>query len=98
MKDEVASILSAIEEGDPLAAERLLPLIYDELRRLAAQRLAHEKPGQTLLPTARAQFAGLTLDQAAECLGIAPRTADRAWRYARAWLYAAMAGDNSAEK
>ena len=191
MKDEVTSILSAIERGDPLAAERLLPLVYDELRRLAAQRLAQEKPGQTLQPTAlvheaylrlvgsgrpvhwdgcghffaaaaeamrrilielarrkhslkrgggrrrepgdldvlvvggHAQevlalhealeqlaahdpvkaklvemrfFAGLTLEQAAECLGIAPRTADRAWRYARAWLYTAMAGLDSREK
>src|SRR4029450_12396796 len=45
---EVTRILSAIEQGDPSAAEQLLPLVYDELRRLAAQRLAHEKPGQTL--------------------------------------------------
>jgi hypothetical protein len=44
---EVTRILSAIEEGDPHAAEQLLPLVYDELRRLAAQRLAQEKPGQT---------------------------------------------------
>jgi RNA polymerase sigma factor (TIGR02999 family) len=191
MKDEVTSILSAIERGDPRAAERLLPLVYDELRRLAAQRLAQEKPGQTLQPTALVHeaylrlvgsgtpahwdgcghffaaaaeamrrilveqarrkmslkrgggrrrepadleallaggpaqevlalhealeqlaahdpvkaklvemrfFAGLTLDQAAECLGIAPRTADRAWRYARAWLYNAMAGPDTGEK
>ena len=191
MKDEVTSIVSAIERGDPLAAERLLPLVYDELRRLAAQRLAQEKPGQSLQPTdlvheaylrllgpgtparwdgcghffaaaaesmrrilveqARRKrslkrgggqrrepvdldnlpadgysqeilalhealeqlaahdpvkaklvemrfFAGLTLEQAAECLGIAPRTADRAWRYARAWLYTAMAGPDSGEK
>ena len=43
-------------------------------------------------------FAGLTLDQAAGCLDLSPSTADRAWRYARAWLAAAMAGDNSEEK
>jgi RNA polymerase sigma factor (TIGR02999 family) len=49
---EVSRILSAIEEGDPYAAEQLLPLVYDELRRLAAQKLAHEKPGQTLQETA----------------------------------------------
>jgi RNA polymerase sigma factor (TIGR02999 family) len=49
---EVTRILSAIEGGDPAAAEQLLPLVYDELRRLAAQRLAHEKPGQTLEATA----------------------------------------------
>jgi RNA polymerase sigma factor (TIGR02999 family) len=49
---EVTRILSAIESGDPGAAEQLLPLVYDELRRLAAQRLAQEKPGQTLQATA----------------------------------------------
>ncbi len=168
-----------------------LPLVYDELRRLAAQRLAQEKPGQTLEPTAlvheaylrlvgsgtpahwdgcghffaaaaeamrrilieqarRKQtlkrgggrrrepadvdallasgpthevlalhealeklaahdpvatklvemrfFAGLTNEQAAECLGISPRTAERTWRYARAWLYTAMAVPDSEEK
>jgi RNA polymerase sigma factor (TIGR02999 family) len=180
---EVTRILSAIEEGDPQAAEQLLPLVYDELRKLAAQKLAQEKAGQTLQPTAlvheaylrlvdtnRVQhwesrghffaaaaeamrrilidkarrkgrrrhggshqrqpldletvtakepagellaldealkqlaahdsvkarlvelrfFAGLTLAQAAQCLGISSSSADRAWRYARAWLYAAM--------
>src|SRR5437879_4497609 len=49
---EVTRILSAIEQGDPHAAEQLLPLVYDELRRLAAQKLAHEKGGQTLQATA----------------------------------------------
>ena len=188
---DVTRLLSAVERGDPNAAEQLLPLVYEELRRLAGQRLAHERPGQTLQPTALVHeaylrlvgsgaparwdgcghffaaaaeamrrilveqarrnisikrgggrrrepadldallaggpaqdvlalnealeqlavhdpvkaklvemrfFAGLTLDQAAECLGIAPRTADRAWRYARAWLYAAIAGPDSGEK
>jgi len=191
MKDDVTSILSAIEQGDPRAAERLLPLVYDELRRLAAQRLAQEKPGQTLQPTALVHeaylrlvgsgtpprwngcghffaaaaeamrrilieqarrkgrlkrggsrrrepadldalevggpaqdvlalhealerlaahdpvkaklvemrfFAGLTVEQAAECLGISPKTAERSWRYARAWLYTAMAEPDSGEK
>jgi RNA polymerase sigma factor (TIGR02999 family) len=51
MKD-LTGLLSAIEQGDPTAAEELLPLVYDELRRLAAQRLAREKPGQTLQATA----------------------------------------------
>jgi RNA polymerase sigma factor (TIGR02999 family) len=185
---EVIRILSAIEQGDPSAADRLLPLVYDELRKLAAQRLAQEKPGQPLEATAlvheaylrlvdgekaphwrsrghffaaaaeamrrilienarrkgRARhgggqrpehpnlntlqaggppeellaphealeqfaareplkaklvelrfFAGLTLEQAAECLGISLSTADRGWRYARAWLYAAMSADES---
>jgi RNA polymerase sigma factor (TIGR02999 family) len=191
---EVTRILSAIEQGDPHAAGQLLPLIYDDLRQLAAQKLAHEKPGQTLDATALVHevylrlvaaekgeaaragdggwanrrhffaaaaeamrrilienarrkgrdkhgggrrreypdldalqaggpaqellalhealerfaahdplkaklvelrfFAGLTLEQAAECLDISLSTADRGWRYARAWLYAAIAGDD----
>lgn len=49
---DVTRILSAIEQGDQHASEKLLPLIYDELRKLASQRLAHEKPGQTLQATA----------------------------------------------
>ena len=49
---EVTRILCAIEEGDPRAAEQLLPLVYDELRRRAAEQMAHEKPGQTLEATA----------------------------------------------
>src|SRR5262245_48697197 len=48
---EVTRILSAIDQGDPRAAEQLLPLVYDELRKLAAQKLAGEKPGQTLQAT-----------------------------------------------
>ncbi len=176
---DVTRILSQIELGDPSAAEQLLPLVYDELRKLAAVRLAQEKPGQTLQATAlvhdayirlvdleKAQhwdsrrhffaaaseamrrilvenarrkqslkrggelvreeldelvlvgpepeddicelddalkeleevdpeaaelvslryFAGLTSKQAAEVLNVSPRTADRIWEYARAWL------------
>jgi RNA polymerase sigma factor (TIGR02999 family) len=49
---DVTRILASIEEGDPRAAEQLLPLVYDELRKLAAQRIAQEKPGQTLQATA----------------------------------------------
>src|SRR4051812_39281935 len=49
---DVTQILSAVEAGDPGAAAELLPLVYDELRRLAAARLADEQPGQTLQPTA----------------------------------------------
>ncbi len=181
--NEVTQILSSIEQGDAQAAEQLLPLVYDELRKLAAQKLAHESPGQTLQATAlvheaylrlvgqddnrhwsgrghffaaaaeamrrilinRARdrnrlkrgggwkridldrlavadaasdedllaldealerlaqengpcaelvklrfFAGLTLDEAAASLGLARRTADRHWAYARAWLYEAL--------
>ena len=49
---DVTRILSAIEQGDPLASEQLLPLVYDELRKLPAAKLAQEKPGQTLQATA----------------------------------------------
>jgi hypothetical protein len=49
---EVTRILSAIEHGDPSTAEQLMPLVYDELRRLAAQKRTQEKPGQTLQATA----------------------------------------------
>jgi RNA polymerase sigma factor (TIGR02999 family) len=180
---DVTRILSAIEQGDPHAAEQLLPLVYDELRRLAAQKLAGEKPGQTLQATAlvheaylrltgtegtrlwngrahffraaadamrrilvdRAReknsqkrggawrqvdldlvaevgqdpsedvvalsealdllaerdpekvelvklrfFAGLSVEEAADLLGISRATADRHWRYARTWLYCAL--------
>src|SRR5262245_40548439 len=57
----VTRILGAIEQGDPSAAEHLLPLVYDELRQLAAQRLAQEKPGQTLQATALVHEAYLRL-------------------------------------
>jgi RNA polymerase sigma factor (TIGR02999 family) len=182
----VTRILAAVEQGDPHAAEQLLPLVYDELRKLAAQRLAQEKPGQTLDATAlvheaylhlvdveQAQhwnsrghffaaaaeamrrilvdkarrkrrpkhggdrqrvelegalnvaesgpdilplhealnrlaeqepikaklvslryFAGLSLEDAAACLGISPATAKRYWTVARAWLFAALAEDD----
>jgi RNA polymerase sigma factor (TIGR02999 family) len=58
---EVTRILSAIEQGDPQAAAQLLPLVYDELRKLAAERLAREKPGQTLQATALVHEAYLRL-------------------------------------
>jgi RNA polymerase sigma factor (TIGR02999 family) len=58
---EVTRILSAIEQGAPHAAEQLLPLVYDELRKLAAQRLAQETPGQTLEATALVHEAYLRL-------------------------------------
>ena len=57
----VTRILSAIEQGDPHAAEELLPLVYNELRRLAAQKLSQEKPGQTLQATALVHEAYLRL-------------------------------------
>jgi RNA polymerase sigma factor (TIGR02999 family) len=58
---EVTRILSAIEQGDPHAADQLLPLVYDEMRRLAAQRMALEAPGQTLQATALVHEAYLRL-------------------------------------
>jgi hypothetical protein len=58
---DVTRILSAIERGDPRAAEQLLPLVYDALRKLAAQKLAQEKPGQTLQATALVHEAYLRL-------------------------------------
>ena len=59
--NEVTHILSAIEQGEPQAAEQLLPLVYDELRKLAAQKLAQEAPGQTLEATALVHEAYLRL-------------------------------------
>jgi RNA polymerase sigma factor (TIGR02999 family) len=187
---DITQILDAIEQGDSNAAGQLLPLVYEELRQLAAQKLAHEKPGQTLQATAlvheaylrlvsnepdaqaranwnsrghffaaaaeamrrilvnRARdkgrlkrgggrhrvdlenirdpgtasdedlldlddalerlagahsecaelvklrfFAGMTLDEAAAALGLARRTADRQWAFARAWLFDALGHD-----
>jgi RNA polymerase sigma factor (TIGR02999 family) len=189
--DDVTQILSQIEQGDPAAAEQLLPLVYDELRKLASAKMAQEKPGQTLQSTglvheaylrlvnvkeaqkwnsrghffsaaaeamrrilierARSKqrekhggdlrrvpldelsigvdsppdvlihfdeclrelaekdpqtaeliklhcFAGLAIEQAADLLGIATRTAYRDWAYARAWLFQRIESrDSSAE-
>ena len=58
---DVTRILSAIEQGDPQAAAQLLPLVYDELRKLAAQKMAREKPGQTLDATALVHEAFMRL-------------------------------------
>jgi RNA polymerase sigma factor (TIGR02999 family) len=59
--NDLTRILLAIEQGDPLASEQLLPLVYDELRRLAASQLARERPGQTLQATALVHEAYLRL-------------------------------------
>jgi RNA polymerase sigma factor (TIGR02999 family) len=186
---DVTRILSAIDQGDPLAAEQLLPLVYEELRKLAAHKLAQEKPGQTLQATALVHeayvrlvdvangqswsgrghffaaaaeamrrilvenarrknrlkhgaghqnipleavdcavelpvddvllldealnrlaerdpqaaqvvklhcFAGLTVEQAAEALGVSARTAYRDWSFAQAWLYREIRGGEPA--
>src|ERR1700682_6124935 len=61
MMNDVTRLLNAIDKGDPHAAADLLPLVYDELRRLAAQKLAQELPGQTLQATALVHEAYLRL-------------------------------------
>ncbi len=70
---EVTRILGAVEKGDRQAAHELLPLVYDELRKLAAQQLASEKPGQTLQPTALVHEAYLRLVGPANAEGFANR-------------------------
>jgi RNA polymerase sigma factor (TIGR02999 family) len=77
---EFTEILNAIEAGDPQAAAQVLPLVYDELRKLAAQKLAHEKPGQTLDATALVHEAYLRLAGG----GDLPRWKDRIHFYAAA--------------
>ena len=64
--NDVTHILKAIEQGDPKAAGELLPLVYDELRKLAACKMAHEAPGQTLQPTALVHEAWLRLGGSAD--------------------------------
>ena len=79
--EDVSQILESIGEGEPAAAEELLPILYDELRKLAAQKLARERAGQTLQPTALVHEAYLRLSSATEVawenrahfLGIAAR-------------------------
>jgi RNA polymerase sigma factor (TIGR02999 family) len=66
MPGEVTQLLSAIEAGDPKAAEELLPLVYEELRRLAAHKMAHERPGQTLQATALVHEAWIRLAGSSE--------------------------------
>src|SRR4030081_1033763 len=82
---DVTSILSAIEQGDPHAAQQLLPLVYDELRKLAASKLVAEKPGQTLQATALVHEAYVRLvgsepDQAWNGRGHFFAAAAEAWR------------------
>src|SRR5262249_22522225 len=82
---DVTSILSAIEQGDPHAAEQLLPLVYEELRKLAALKLAQEKPGQTLEATALVHEAYLRLVASPGCeAGAEPRWNTRGHFFAAA--------------
>src|SRR5881628_698898 len=76
---DVTRILNAIEHGDPVAADELLPLVYHELRKLAAHKLANEAPGQTLQPTALVHEAWLRLIRAED-----PRFENRAHFFAAA--------------
>jgi RNA polymerase sigma factor (TIGR02999 family) len=78
---DVTRILSQIEQGDPRAAEDLLPLVYNELRKLAAARLSREKPGQTLQATALVHEAYLRLVAGPDCLtsDLRPLTSSPAW-------------------
>ena len=77
-------MLDSIAQGDPKAAAELLPLVDEELHKLAAHKMAAEAPSQTLQATALVHEAGLSQPQAADLLGISRRTADRTWAYARA--------------
>jgi RNA polymerase sigma factor (TIGR02999 family) len=70
---DVTQLLSAIDAGDPRAAEQLLPLVYEELRKLAAARLAHEAPGQTLQATALVHEAWMRLTDGAESVSFENR-------------------------
>src|SRR5213595_3842606 len=80
---EVTRVLSVLEAGDPHAADELLPLVYDELRRLAAQKLSQEKPGQTLDATSLVHEAYLRL-------AANPTGGDKIWS-GRTHFYAAAA-------
>lgn len=101
---EFTHILERVEHGDPKAAAELLPIVYEELRRLAAQKMANEAAGHTLQPTALVHEAWLRLGGtdaptfqnrahffgAAAALSIAVPTAKQWWAYARAWLTVEM--------
>src|SRR5881296_1532230 len=87
---DVTQILSAMEQGDPLAADQLLPLVYDELRKLAAQKLAQEKPGQTLQATALVHEAYLRLVQPLAPSQESPAKPQVAWN-SRGHFFAAAA-------
>ena len=100
---ELTRILSEVEQGDPHAAGQLLPLVYDELRKLAAQKLAQEKPGQTLQATALVHEAFLRLvgsggGRSYQDRGhffAAAATAKRDWTYARTWLHRQITSDST---
>src|SRR5271167_2213204 len=89
--ENVSQVLEKMQQGDPAAADRLLPLVYEELRKLAAARLAQEKPGQTLQATALVDEAYLrlvdrTAEQQWDCRGTSspplPRPCGASWSIA----------------
>jgi len=96
---DVTQILERVEQGDAKAAEELLPLVYEERRRLAAHNMAQEAAGHTLQPTALVHEAWLRLTAAPnqdwnsrnhffmQVLGVSAPTAKRYWACARAWLF-----------
>ncbi len=87
---DATQILAALERGDPRAAEQLLPLVYDELKKLAAQRMAQERPGQTLQATALVHEAYLRL--VGERRGVSPTCASNAQHWdSRGHFFAAAA-------
>jgi RNA polymerase sigma factor (sigma-70 family) len=95
--NEITRILSAIDQGDPHAVEKLLSLVYDELRRLAADKMAQEKPGQTLQATALVHEAYLRLvtsesasrDATGKASGVASAPRVRHWKNSRHFFAAA---------
>ncbi len=98
---DVTRILSAIEQGDPLASEQLLPLVVDVATKAtpdqlvaiddALAKLAREDPSAAKLVELR-YFAGLTVDEAGQSLGMSTATAYKHWNYARAWLHGELLG------
>jgi RNA polymerase sigma factor (TIGR02999 family) len=84
---DITSVLSALDHGDPRAASQLLPLVYDELRKLAALKMAQEKPGQTLQPTALVHEAYLRLVAGGD------RSAPHEWRFADSRHFFAVAAE-----
>lgn len=88
---EITRNLSAIEAGDPHAAEQLLPLVYDELRRLAASQMARENPGQTLQPTALVHEAYFRLVRPTPTRGAREGSSDEMFWRSRGHFFAAAA-------
>jgi ECF sigma factor len=88
---EVTRILSAMEQGDPHAADELLPLVYDELRKLAARKMAQgARPDASIHRLGPRAYLRLVEVEAATTLNLSAATAYRHWTFARAWLHSQM--------